>query len=416
MDHTSDPTSPNSIPIVRLTKEGARLVKSGSPWLRSQYIEHHPEEGRDIASLFDPKGIFLGTALYAKQSRVPIRLLSFQRCTLDRRLLSVRMRQAQSYRENLFRQPSVHPLGPPDSYRMVHSEADQLPGLFIDRYGEAAVIQTSTAAMDLRKRMIAQILVEEFGVKQVVSRDDGSNRDLEHLPRIKEVLLGSEDTVVTYHDAGSLMETDLLRDGKTGAFLDQQENHAWCFTQRLVSQGPALDVFTYHGGFALALARAGFAVLAGDENPEAIRRAKRNASLNQVPVDFQVRNAFDWLRDLERQRQKFSFIVVDPPALAKRGATKHPKASMDAALRAYKELNLRALRCLSPAGILIACSCSGNISPLVFAEMLYEAAQDAGCRLQLIERRNAAHDHPPLLGLPETDHLKCFIVRMLPVD
>ena len=401
-------------PVVRLSPLGAKLIRSGSPWLRAVHIVDHPEQQSEIVILVDPKGSTLGTAFYSRHARLPVRIFSRSVCAFDSDLILSRMKAALQRRESFFNGFSSTKLGICDAYRMLHGEADQLPGLFIDRYADSAVIQTSTKAMDLRKQEIAHLLVSHFGVKQVVCRDDGSNRDLEELPRSKGVLWGSEQTLVSFHDAGTLMEADLLQDGKTGAFLDQQENHAWCLGHAFAKKGRALDVCTYHGGFALALARAGFSVSACDENPEAIARAKKNAKQNGLDIDFQVRNAFDWLRLLEMQKELFSVVVLDPPALAKRGQSHSPKLSFDAAYRAYKELNLRAMRLLEPGGILITCSCSGSLTPAVFSEILAEASQDAGKTIQILERRFASHDHPPLLGVPETDHLKCFILRVLP--
>jgi 23S rRNA (cytosine1962-C5)-methyltransferase len=241
---------------------------------------------------------------------------------------------------------------------------------------------------------------------------------MEGLSRRRGVLLpaapaGEAQTLVRYHDAGALLEADLLADGKTGGFLDQQENHALAlgYAQGVAEGGgrTGLDAFTYHGGFALALARGGLETMACDESAAAIGRARRNAELNGLAVDFQVRNAFDLLRALEASGRRFDMVVIDPPALAKRGQA--GASAVAAAVRAYKELNLRGLRLLSPGGVLITCSCSARVGGAEFGAMLEAAAHDAGAPVQVLERRGAGRDHPVLLGVPETEYLKCWVLR-----
>jgi ubiquinone biosynthesis protein len=218
--------------------------------------------------------------------------------------------------------------------------------------------------------------------------------------------------MVRFHDAGSQMAADLLLDRKTGSFLDQQENHVLAadYARRLAPLGRGLDCFTYHGGFALALAQAGLTVMACDEDPQAILRARENAALTGCRVDFRVHNAFDLLRSLEAAGEKFDVVVVDPPALAKRGP--RDAGSHQAAMRAYKELNLRALRLLRAGGVLVSCSCSGRVSALEFGLMLEAAALDVGRPVQILERRGAGRDHPVLCGMPETEYLKCWVLQV----
>jgi 23S rRNA (cytosine1962-C5)-methyltransferase len=283
----------------------------------------------------------------------------------------------------------------------VHGEADLLPGLIVDRYADVAVLQTAARAMDTRENQIAELLKELLSVRMVVARDDGSARDFESLPRRKGVLWGEGPTRVQYTDAGSRVEVDVLEDGKTGGFLDQLGNHE---RARQLARGRGLDAFTYHGGFALALARGGCSsVLALDESAQAVTRARQNVARNQLPVEVEQANAFDRLRSLEAEGQRFDTIVIDPPALTKRKG-----AGQD---RAYKELNLRGLRLLAPGGILITCSCSGKLPAWQFGEILEAAARDVGRPVQLLERRGAGADHPTLVGVPETEYLKCWILR-----
>jgi 23S rRNA (cytosine1962-C5)-methyltransferase len=409
--------------------------------------------------LADERGRALGTGLVAAPGPTALAIRLFDRgaALLDDAELRRRLRGAAELRTSLLRRE----LSPPaamsgaasqaataalrrDAYRLVHGEADGLPGLFIDRYGDAAVVQTATAAMDARKPQLAKLLCDELGITWVVCRDDGSARDVESLPRQRGLLCdrrppvagqAQPETLASFHDAGSRMQADLLTDRKTGSFLDQQENHALAaayaerlFPPRSGAAPTALDAFSYHGGFALALARAGLQVLACDEDPEAVARARKNAALNRVTIDFRVENAFDLLRRLEASGARFDVVVIDPPAVAKRGRDRSPAAPALAGprserravggredstpwARAYRELNLRAMRLLSPGGLLVSCSCSGRVSPALFGELLQAAAADARRSLQLLERRGAGADHPVLLSFAESEDLKCWFLR-----
>jgi 23S rRNA (cytosine1962-C5)-methyltransferase len=382
---------------VVVSAQGAQRVRAGHPWVFAGDVKRAADPEADVVRVVDGAGRLLGTALWAAGAQLPIRMLGREELLLDEKLLRSRLERA------LARRTSV--LGSADAFRVVHGEADLLPGLIVDRYADVAVIQTTARAMDAREPEIARLLTELLRARLVVARDDGSARDFEALPRRKEILAGGGPTTVTYHDAGSAMEVDVLADGKTGGFLDQTENHARAGEY---ARGTGLDAFTYHGGFALALARGGCtSVLALDEAQPAVARARANAERNKLPVTVEQANAFDRLRDLEAEGRRFDIVVIDPPALAKR------KSAPKAAERAYKELNLRGLRLLADGGVLVTCSCSGKITPQTFGEILEDAARDAGRPVQLLERRSAGRDHPPLLGVPETDYLKCWILRAL---
>ena len=273
------------------------------------------------------------------------------------------------------------------------------------------MLQSTAPALDRREALVAAILEELTHARLVVARDDGSARELESLPRKKEILRGRGDTKVRYRDAGSLVEVDVMIDGKTGGYLDQLANHA---VAAHYAAGDCLDAFTYHGGFALALCKGGAtSVLALDESAAAVERARANGARNgYAQLRVETVNAFDRLRQLESEGRTFRTVVVDPPALAKRRG-RGGKEGLEPALRAYKELNLRAFRLLEPGGTLVTCSCSGRITAAMFGEMLESAARDAGRSVQLLERRGAGADHPVLLGVPETEYLKAFVLRVL---
>ena len=386
------------LPTVVVTEPGAARVRGGNPWVFATDVARAPAESDDVVRVVDGRGQLLGTALYAKGAQLPLRMLGRVELTFDAALLEARLRQALASRANLF--------AGADAYRVVHGEADLLPGLVVDRYGDVAVIQTAARAMDAREPEIARLVKEVLGARLVVARNDGSARDFEGLPRRRGVLLGDGPTIVSYHDAGNRFEVDVMADGKTGGFLDQAENHA---RAARYATGDTLDAFSYHGGFALALARGGAkSVLALDEAAPAVERAKKNAQNNDLAqVTVQQANAFDVLRSLESDGRRFDVVVIDPPALAKR------KSALRGAERAYKELNLRGMRLCKPGGVLITCSCSGKMTPRAFGEILEAAARDVGRPMQLLERCAAGRDHPPLLGVPETDYLKCWFLRVL---
>jgi 23S rRNA (cytosine1962-C5)-methyltransferase len=382
---------------VKVSEHGAERLRAGLPWVYAPDVLAGNTDA-DVVRVVDRRHVLLGTALYARGARLPIRLLGREALELDDQLLRQRLGRALALRQRLFANA--------DAYRLVHGEADGLPGLFVDRYADVAVVQTTARAMDAREPAIARLLTELIGVRLVVARDDGSARDFEALPRKKEILVGEGATKVRYHDAGNEVEVDVLTDGKTGGFLDQVENHAHAARY---ARGEALDAFTYHGGFALALARGGAErVLALDESQAAIARTRDNAAQNGLSqVTAECANAFDRLRALEAEGRRFDVVVVDPPGLAKR------KSATGAAERAYKELNLRGLRLLKKEGILVSCSCSQRLTPERFAQVIESAVRDVGRPVQLLERHGAGRDHPPLIGLPETEYLKCWILRVL---
>ncbi|RKG89391.1 class I SAM-dependent rRNA methyltransferase, partial [Corallococcus terminator] len=292
-----------------------------------------------------------------------------------------------------------------DGLRLVHGEADLLPGFFVDRYGPGLTIQTLSEGMDARKEMLARALVKLTGATHVVCRDDASGRDFESLPREVRLLHGEGDARFSYHEGDNRFDVDLTGDMKTGAFLDQVDNH---LRAGELGRGDALDCFSYHGGFALALAKHCTSVLAVEQDAKAAARAKANADANgRANVKVENANAFDVLRRFDQEGRRFDTIVLDPPGLAKR------REGLATALRAYHELNLRALRCLKPDGLLVTCSCSGKLDREGFESMVLDAAVDAKRPVQILERRGAGLDHPVLAGLAETEYLKALYVRAL---
>jgi 23S rRNA (cytosine1962-C5)-methyltransferase len=258
--------------------------------------------------------------------------------------------------------------------------------------------------MDRLTPLVVAELQKQLHPAGILARNDPRTRLLEGLEQKVEVLTGVVPETMTVSELGLEYEIDLRRGQKTGLFLDQRENRA---AAALYARGRVLDCFSYNGGFALAMARRADETIAIDISEDAVATIKANAVRNGVAVDARAGNVFDELRGLERLGQRFDTIVLDPPAFAK------SRAAVAKATAGYKEINLRALKLLSPDGTLVTCSCSYNINEAAFAEIVYEASVDARAHVTVVEKRMQARDHPVMLGVPETYYLKCFILRKL---
>ncbi len=391
------------IPTAVVNARGRARIVAGHPWVFRPDVVRGPEQEIPVVLVTDERRRPLAFATWAAQAKLALRVLERTETAgappellplVETRLAAAIARRGGIARER-------------DAYRVVHGESDGLPGLFVDVYADAAVVQTTSVAMDAARASLAPRLAERLGSRIVVAREDGSTRDFEGLPRFKEVIVGEGTTSVVYRLGENELEADLLLDGKTGGFLDQADNHA--IVAGLAPRGArALDAFTYHGGFALALARRGGAVLACDEDSHAVARTAANAARNGLAnLEARQANAFDLLRAFEAANERFDVVVLDPPAFAKR------RSGPDAADRAYKEIFLRGLRLARPAGLVVACSCSGRVSRAHFDEVVASAGADSGRTVQVVARCGAGRDHPELAGVPETGHLKCWILRVL---
>ena len=291
------------------------------------------------------------------------------------------------------------------AYRLVHGEADRLPSLIVDRYGDYLVVQALSQGIDRRLAEITAALVEIVQPKGVLARNDPRVRLLEGLEQRVEVLYGEVPERIEVREGAVTYQVDPWRGQKTGLFLDQRENREAALRY---ARGRLLDAFSYNGGFALALAPRCASVLAVDISEDAVMRIRENVSRNGLTnVEARAMNVFDELRELERAGARFDTIVLDPPAFAKN------KAAVRKALSGYKEINLRALKILSPGGVLVTCSCSYNVSEAMFVDIVSDAAADAGVAVSLVEKRAQGRDHPILLNVPETYYLKCLILRKL---
>jgi len=383
-------------PSLTLSARGAARARAGHPWIFRSDVQSAPpglQAGAEVR-LADARGNFVARAFWAEKSPIAVRVFSRRDEPLDEALLRSRIERALARRRALF--PGA------DAFRAVHGEADLLPGYFVDLYGDVAAVQHLAEWAEARSDQLARMVAEACGARAVVARDDGSSRDFEGLPRKTAVLLGAPPVVAAYHEGDLELEVDLLADHKTGGYLDQRENH---LRAGELARGEALDAFCYHGGFALQLARRATRVLAVDQDAAAVGRTRENASRNGLGnVEVRAANAVEQLRALDKEGRKFDVVVLDPPAFAKR------REGVAGALRAYKEINYRGVRLLAPGGVLITCSCSGKVTPQMFGEVIEWASQEAKRPLQILERRGAARDHPSLVGVPETDYLKCWFL------
>ncbi len=383
---------------VRISKKGAGRVASGHPWIFSSDVTERGEaQPGDVVSVMDPAGRTLGAAHYSSTSQITLRLLTDRVEPLDRAFFLRRIASAEAHRKRIVRDS--------DSYRLIHGEGDQLPGLVIDRYGDFFTIQTLDQGMDRAKADIVSCLEELFSPRGIVERNDVAVRKHESLPLTSGILFGEIPERVDIRMNGMNLQCDLLKGQKTGVFLDQRENYA---AAARYSHGEALDCFTSTGGFALHMAKHCQSVEAVDSSEAALKTAAFNRDANGIGnVEFREADAFELLAGYSSARRQFNTVVLDPPAFAK---SRH---HLEPALRAYKEINLKALRLLPVGGILVTCSCSHHLSEATFFEVVADASLDAGRKLRVLERRTQSQDHPILLTVPETLYLKCLILEVV---
>ena len=364
---------------------------------RTDVLETPGAEPGAVVSVLDRRKRFWGQALYSSKSQIALRLLTQERRPFDRAFLEQRIVAAAAYRERVAEGAGA--------YRVVAAEGDLLPSLIVDRYGGSLVLQTLSQGMDRLKADVVGILRDRFAPLSVVERNDAGVRALEGLPEQKGVLFGEAVSEVVVEENGVKLCYDLAGGQKTGGFLDQRENRG---AARCYARGRLLDCFCYTGAFAVTLARQCDSVLGVEISGEALQVARRNQQLNDLGnVEWKEANGFDFLKGADQQDQRFDTIVLDPPAFARQ------RSNVEAALRGYKELNLRALKILNSRGFLITCSCSFHVSESDFLEAIASAALDAHRTVVVVERRTQSRDHPILLTVPETHYLKCLILRAL---
>jgi 23S rRNA (cytosine1962-C5)-methyltransferase len=380
---------------VTLNPRGVERFASGHPWIyRSDIADAGGETG--LLAVRDPRGRTLGWAAVNPRSEITVRLLTRGEHPATPALILGRVRQAMQWRETLAIDG--------DSHRVVHSDADGLPGLTVDRYGDFLVVQQNSAALEPLLEPILDALEAFYQPRGILARFDGKSRTLEGLETGVFVLRGEVPDWLEAQENNVRYCVDPWRGQKTGAFLDQRENRA-ALADR--ARGRALDVFSYHASFGLHLATVCEDVECIDASEAALERGEENARLNGFDnLRFTAGNAFDLLRARERAGERYHAISLDPPAFAK------ARRDLPAAYRAYKEVNLRALRLLEPGGVLGTASCSFHVSEPDFYQMLRDAAADAGRTVKILERRSQSSDHPELLTLPESRYLKYALLEV----
>src|SRR5215204_1469598 len=381
-----------------VTKKGAKRVRGGHLWIYKSDVQKVEARGGDVVAVYDEAKNFVGCAFYSDSSEITLRIFTTKDEKIDKEFWRKRILEAAQRRTTDNGRRT-------NARRLIYSEGDLIPSLIVDDYNRHFVIQTLAQGSEKLKETFVEILREEFSPLAIIERNDVKVRLRENLPMQTGVLDGEVAAEIIIEQDGVKFYIAPTEGQKTGSFLDQRENH---FAIRNYAFGKGLDCFTFNGGFALNLAQVCETVRAIDISENAINLAARNAELNNVKnIEFQTANVFDALREMEKAGEKFDTIVLDPPAFVK------SRAALKSAVRGYKEINLRALKLLNKGGILVTCSCSFHFSEEIFLQTLEESARDARRRVQLIEKRMQAADHPILVGMPETYYLKCFILRVV---
>ncbi len=383
-----------------VVKPRARILH-GHDWVFSSEVLKifgSPADG-DVISLRDGKDRLIGSAIYNLKSQIVARRFSRRKQDLDLDFFKRRIAQAAEYRARRHVDPKL--------CRVVWSESDGLPGVIIDSYGEHFVLQTLTLAMDMRKELIAQAIVDLFEARNIIERNDAPVRQVEGLEARAGILSGATTSKITIDINDIKFDVDLLHGQKTGFYLDQKDNY------RIIAQYArgrrVLDCFTSQGAFALACARADASEVTGIEaNTESLEAARENAERNQLRVQWIGQDVFQFLRAAEKTEVQYDLIVLDPPSFTR------TKSGVRDAMRGYRELHVRAFRLLSKDGLLATFSCSHHVTENAFAQMIAEALVDARRSARRLRRFEQSLDHPVLPTLPETEYFKGVLLEMMP--
>lgn len=388
--------------MVTISHRAAARLRHGHVWVYRSDLARVPELAPgSVVSVADERKNLIGTAFYSTTSQIALRLISSGPVANVEDLVRERIRAAIALRQNWMENT--------DSYRLIFSEADQLPGVVADKYNDIVTVQFLSQATNQEwfRGALLETIQGQVKPASIIERVEERIRELEHLPERKSGPVVGDKTSTIFTLNGVRFHFDALEGQKTGAFLDQRENYA---AATRYGHGEAMDVFTYQGGFALHLARRCEHVTGVDASRAALETAEKNEALNRDSnrneIEWMEANAFDLLKDYATAGKQYDTIVLDPPAFAK------SKKDAGSALRGYKEINLRALKMLRPGGVLVTCSCSHHVSETDFLDMLRDAASDARRVVRVLEKRGQAKDHPVLLGVPETAYLKCVILQV----
>ncbi len=383
---------------VTVNRKAEDRLESGHPWIyASDVLDSGNAAPGEAVRVLNQRGRFLGVAHFSSASQIRLRLLAREDRPIDRAFFLERLRAALDHRTRM--------VSGSDAWRLAHGEADLLPALILDHYAGHLSAQFLDQGMDRAAPLILECLLELLQPASVIARNDVPVRRLEQLPLEPRVLHGEPPQRIQVRMNGLSLLVDPLHGQKTGVFLDQRENYV---AAARWARGRGLDLFTCTGGFALHAAPRCQGIEAVDSSAASLELAVENARLNAIGnIEWREANAFDYLTGLVSARRQFDWIVLDPPAFAK------SRSNMDAALRAYREINFKALKLLAPGGVLVTCSCSHHLSEAALLALVASAALSARRTLRVLERRTQASDHPILLTVPETCYLKCLILQAI---
>lgn len=389
--------------IVKLHKGKEKRLKAGHLWVYAgEILEVHgnPEPG-GLVDVVSHNGRFLGRAYFNAASVIRARILTTEEEEIDRAFFTRRIRTALEYRLRFYTES--------DSFRVVHGDGDMLPGLVVDKLGDIAVVQILSLGIEVRRDDVLRAVHDVLEPRGIYERSDVSVRRLEGLELRKGPLMGSFAPRFMIRENDVMLTVDVAEGQKTGYFLDQKENRR--ALAGLVRNGDSvLDAFCHTGTFGAHAAQYGAgSVTFLDISDAALVTARENSRLNgfEDRSSFVLGNAFDVLRQMEREKQAYDVVVLDPPAFTK------SKGSIEGAVRGYKEVNIRGLKLTKRGGFLVTCSCSHHMSRDMFMQVVVEAGADSGRRMRLVEYRSQSKDHPILVGMPETEYLKCAIFQVL---
>ena len=386
--------SKSTIPILILHPRGVKRIRSGFPWLYPQDVVRIPEgTGPGIVGLVDGSSRWMGQGLYSPESKLMVRILTHSRRPVDKPFIKERITAAVRLRDEVLGYRGR-------SCRLIHGEADGLPGVVADRIGDALSVQFLTAGSEAISSWVIQSLEEVLSPKTVILKNTARARKNEGLETYQKIIRG-DSSKVRYEENGLVFEVDLLEGQKTGVFLDQAQNHA---LMGRLARGRALDLFSYQGGFGLAMAKSGCDVTCVDSSEAAINTLNRAAELNGLTVTAVHSDVMEFLRSTD---ELYDTIVCDPPAFAKK------RSHVPRAMRGYAKLASAVLDHLAPGGLAMFCSCSSHITPDDLLEAIREGA--ASRSLGILMRTGAGPDHPFIPGVPQSEYLKCFVVRLLDI-
>jgi 23S rRNA (cytosine1962-C5)-methyltransferase len=384
-----------------ITNKGLRRAKSGHPWVFDNDLRATESTPTlpSIVTLVDVQNNFVGQGLYNPKSKIALRLLTKNETPITPALFTHRAKTAIAYREGVVKGY--------EAFRVIHSESDGLPGLTVDKYGEYLVLQQHSAALEPYMPTILDVLQTHYQPKGILAKNDSSVRELEGLSKEVKLISGGVPEEIPFKEGDVTLFAAPYTGQKTGAFLDQRENHVGAGK---IAVGRCLDVFSYHGGFALQLAKHAESVIAVDSSKPALGHVEKAAQVNELKnLSVLQGDAFSLLRDFVKKGERFDTIVLDPPAFAK------GRDGVENAISGYKEINLQALKLLHAGGRLVTASCSYHVSEGDFYAMLQDAAADALRQVRILERRGQASCHPERLAMPETRYLKLAILEVVDV-